>query len=78
MERKSAVWAWEKERRSLRSAPAQKAASDSEARIRARVGPVEGSEARVLISWERSWSNWVLIALRAAGRLREMILMLPL
>lgn len=77
--RNCAVSSCVKPSRSFRSAPAQKQASLSLARITARVGPpMGGSECRVSISCRRSERSCLLIALRALGRLRDRILMLPL
>jgi hypothetical protein len=45
--------------------------------MRARVGPSEGSAWMVSTSWRREARSSREIALRAAGRLRERILMLP-
>ena len=63
--------------RSLRSAPAQKLSSTALAMMRARVGPFSGSLATASISWDSSESNCRLIALRAFGRFKERILIVP-
>lgn len=63
--------------RSLRSAPAQNDVSTVDARIRARVGPFEGSEWISSIAVRSSVRSWRDMAFRKAGRLRERILMLP-
>lgn len=63
--------------RSFRSAPAQKLESTSLARINALVDPLSPSSCMLLIWWLSSASNCRDIALRAAGRFKERILMLP-
>lgn len=63
--------------RSLRSAPAQKAVSISLAMIKARVGPASPSAWRDFIWWDSSVRSWTEMALRAEGRLRERMRMLP-
>ena len=64
--------------RSFRSAPAQKAASTSLAIISARVAPFSPSAWMLPIWCESSLRSWVEIALRAEGRLRDRMRMLPL
>ena len=63
--------------RSLRSAPAQKLVSISLAMMRARVGPFLPSASMELTWWLSSDSNCLEMELRALGRLRDRILMLP-
>jgi hypothetical protein len=63
--------------RSFRSAPAQKLVSMSLAMINALVDPVSPSLCMLVIWWFSSASNCFEMALRAAGRLRERIRMLP-
>ena len=63
--------------RSLRSAPAQKLESTSLLNIRALVAPISPSLCILSIWWFNSASNCLEIALRATGRLRERMRMLP-
>jgi hypothetical protein len=63
--------------RSFKSAPAQKLVSMSLAKINARVEPFSPSLCMLLTWWCSSESNCRDIALRAAGRLRDKIRMLP-
>jgi hypothetical protein len=62
---------------SFKSAPAQKLASTSLARISARVDPLSPSWCMLLTWWLSSASNCRDIAFRAAGRLSDSIRMLP-
>lgn len=62
---------------SFKSAPAQKLVSTSLARIRALVGPVCPSLCMLVICWLSSESSCLEIALRAAGRFKERIRILP-
>lgn len=63
--------------RSLRSAPAQKASSDSLARIKARVVPLPLSRCRPSTTPLNSDSSCVERAFLAAGRFSESTVMLP-
>jgi hypothetical protein len=63
--------------RSFKSAPAQKLVSMSLAMINALVDPVSPSLCMLVIWWFSSASNCLEMALRAAGRFRERIRMLP-
>lgn len=63
--------------RSLRSAPEQKLVSTSLANMSARVAPVSPSLCMLFTCWFNSASSCREIALRAAGRLRDRIRMLP-
>lgn len=77
--RKERVSEREKERRSFRSAPAQKMEGVVDVRIRARVEEEEeeDSEAMARMWVEREVRRVVEIALRARGRFKERILMVP-
>ena len=63
--------------RSFRSAPAQKLESTSLANISARVAPVSPSWCMLFIWCVNSASSWREMALRAAGRLKDNMRMLP-